>query len=73
MLNYESDIANIGEPADAAEIIACARELDEKSVFLEGLSERLNALGVNCIPDDRELMLDEIRQRYKSVLRISCP
>ena len=47
MLNYESDIANIGEPADDAEIIACARELDEKSVFLEGLSERLNALGLN--------------------------
>ena len=73
MLNYESDIANIGEPADAAEIIARARELDEKSVFLEGLSERLNFLGVTCTPDDRELMLDEIKRRYKSVLGISCP
>ena len=47
MLNYEADIPAAGEPADAAEIIARARELDEKSVFLEGLSERLNALGLN--------------------------
>lgn len=73
MLNYESDIANIGEPADAAEIIVRAHEMDEKSVFLEGLSEWLNTLGVNCTPDGKELMLDEVKARYKSILGISCP
>lgn len=73
MLTNETDIAALGAPAEAAEIAAHACELDKKSVFLDGLSERLGALGVSCTADDTELMLDEVRQRFKSVLGKPCP
>ena len=73
MLMYETDLSQLGAPADAERIAARACELEEKSVFLKGLSERLNALGVRCAPEDKELMLEEVRKRYKSVLGITCP
>lgn len=73
MLMYETDLSALGEPADAEQIAERACRLEEKSVFLAGLSERLNALGVVCGPEDRELMLEEVRKRYKSVLGIPCP
>ena len=60
-------------PEDAAGIAARACEIDEQYDFHIGLSRRLNALGVSCTPDDRELMLEEVKRRYRSRLGISCP
>ena len=50
-----------------------AIELDDRPVFLEGLSARLTQLGVECSSHDTEIMLSEVKQRYKSVLGKSCP
>ena len=50
-----------------------AIELDARPVFLEGLSARLTQLGVECSSHDTEIMLSEVKQRYKSVLGKSCP
>ena len=73
MLTDIPELSSFGEPTDAAGLVAHANELDRKSVFLDGLCERLNTLGVSCTADDTELMLAEVKRRYKSQLGISCP
>ena len=73
MFTYGPDLSSPGEPAEAAEIAAHAVGLEKESIFLQGLSERLNALGFACAPDDTGLMLEEIRRRYKTILGINCP
>lgn len=50
-----------------------AFELDARPVFLEGLSARLTQLGTECSFRDTEIMLSEVRKRYKSVLGKTCP
>ncbi|MBR4346236.1 MAG: hypothetical protein IKP75_04800 [Oscillospiraceae bacterium] len=68
-----------GEPvnADAAEDMAegvsRAIELDKRPVFLEGLAARLTQLGTECSPQDTDIMLSEVKQRYRSVLGKPCP
>jgi len=56
-----------------AEGIKYAMELDSKSAFLSGLSERLCQLGVKCTVDDTEIMRKEIKRRFKDILHITCP
>lgn len=58
---------------DMIEGINQAIELEQHPVFLEGVSERLTHLGVKCSVDDAEIMLSEIKKRYKSILGKSCP
>ncbi|MBP0974764.1 MAG: hypothetical protein J6P20_01730 [Oscillospiraceae bacterium] len=61
---------------DAEELlegIARAAELENKPFFLEGLSERLTELGVPCTPADTEIMLTEVKRRYKALLHKACP
>ena len=68
-----------GEPlnAESAEDvingIEKARKLENQSVFLEGLSARLNQLGISCTPKDTEIMLAEVKKRYKTLLGKNCP
>ena len=76
---YIYDITCFGDPVNpesAEEVISginCAIEMEEHPVFLEGLSERLTQLGTPCTADDNELMLIEIKRRYKKILGFSCP
>ena len=50
-----------------------AAELDARPVFLEGVSERLDHLGISCTVEDTDIMLAEVRRRYKERLGFSCP
>lgn len=58
---------------DVIEGIELALELDERPVFLEGLAERLFQLGVECTVSDTEIMLAEVKLRFKNVLGKTCP
>lgn len=58
---------------DVAEGIRLAIELDGQPLFLEGVAERLTELGIPCTESDTEIMLTEIKQRYRDILGKSCP
>ena len=63
-------------PDNAEEIIAGIERtlaLEERPIFLEGLSARLTQLGIPCRPDDTEIMLAEIKRRYHDLLGKPCP
>lgn len=64
---------NVKEPQDVIKGIERALELEAHPVFLEGISARLNQLGTSCSVNDTELMITEIKQRYKKILGFSCP
>ncbi len=64
---------DVKEPKDVIEGIKRAIEIEARPVFLEGISARLNQLGNPCSVDSTELMLTEIKQRYKKLLGFSCP
>lgn len=76
---YIYDATCFGEPIDPenaesiADGIRCAVQLDECSAFSEGLAEKLCELGVHCSADDTEIMLEEVKQRYKGILGKPCP
>ena len=53
--------------------IQCAMELDARPLFLEGLAVRLTELGTACSVSDTEVMLTEIKRRYKEKLGKLCP
>ena len=71
--------ACFGEPVDyesAEDIvngIKMSVSLEERPIFLEGLAERLTALGVPCSVSDTDTMLTEIRSRFKTKLGKTCP
>lgn len=50
-----------------------AVKIENTPVFLEGLSARLTQLGTACNSGDTEIMLDEVKRRYKSILKKICP
>lgn len=58
---------------DLIEGIHRAIELEQRPVFLEGLSARLTALGIPCAPADTDTILNEVKCRYKDILGKSCP
>ena len=76
---YIYDITCFGDPInpesaeDVASGISRAMELEARPVFLEGVSARLSQLGVACTADDIELILAEVKRRYKEILGFSCP
>ena len=73
------DTTCFGEPAEAesAEDIAAGIEramaLEARPVFLEGLAARLTELGTPCTAADVNIMLAEVKRRYKDLLGIPCP
>lgn len=73
------DLACFAEPVnpqtakDLISGIEMALRLDERPVFLEGLSERLTQLGTACTPEDTSIMLTEVKRRYKAILGKPCP
>lgn len=76
---YIYDVTCFGDPIDPenAEDVASginrAMALEAHPVFLEGVSARLSLLGVTCAAEDTELMLTEVKRRYKKLLGFSCP
>lgn len=76
---YIFDKTCFGEPANSDNIkdiingITLAIELENRPMFLEGLSARLTQLGVACTANDTNIMLSEIKRRYKNILGKPCP
>lgn len=76
---YIYDITCFGEPVnaqsadDVTDGIRRAVEIEECPVFLDGVADRLTQLGISCTTGDKELILTEIRRRYKELLGIPCP
>lgn len=76
---YIYDLTCFGDPVspenadDVTLGISRAMELESRPIFLEGVAERLTQLGVTCTADDKELILTEIKRRYKEILGFSCP
>ena len=68
-----------GEPVNAQTFkdvisgINSAMEVENRPAFLEGLSARLSQLGITCTAHDTEIMLSEVKKRYKTVLGKNCP
>lgn len=58
---------------DIEDGIELALSLEDRNVFLEGLAERLTELGVRCNNDEPEIMLAEMKSRYKRILNKPCP
>lgn len=75
-INYElcntAPVEN-NTPEEVINGINKAIELNERPMFLEGLAARLCELGVNCTANDTDIMLAEVKKRYKSELEKSCP
>ncbi len=76
---YIYDLTCFGEPVNAQNAedvidgINRAIELENRPVFLEGLSARLTDLGVPCTVNDTGIMLSEVRRRYREILGFNCP
>ena len=74
---YDATCFGIPVDPETAEDVAAgiqrAMELDERPLFLEGLSERLTELGAACSVSDSDLMLSEVKRRYKEILGKACP
>ena len=76
---YIYDITCFGEPVALGgqkniEVgINRALKLNEYPMFLEGLSERLTALGKPCKASDTDIILTEVKRRYKDILGKNCP
>lgn len=65
--------ADINSAEDVNAGVELALSLENREPFLEGLSARLTELGVRCSADDTEIMLAEMKGRYKRILNKSCP
>lgn len=76
---YIYDKTCFGEPVNAQTAddvisgINSAMEVENRPVFLEGVSARLSQLGIACTAHDTEIMLVEVKKRYKTVLGKNCP
>lgn len=60
-------------PEDIINGIDKAVAMETYPNFTEGVSERLTQLGIACSVEDIEIMLAEIKRRYKEILGKSCP
>lgn len=58
---------------DLADGINKALELDSQPMFLEGLAKRLTELGVVCTKADTDIMLSEVKRRFRQLLGKDCP
>ncbi len=79
---YTDDIYNeacFGEPVEPDNAAALIKgielglRVEHLPLFREGLAERLTKLGCKCDKDDIELMLSQVKDRYKRILSKSCP
>ena len=69
----DNPVLNPSSPSDLITGINKALELDSQPIFLEGLAKRLTKLGVVCTKDDTDIMLAEVKRRFKQLLGKDCP
>ena len=69
----DNPVLNPSSPSDLITGINKALELDSQPIFLEGLAKRLCELGTICTKDDKQIMLAEVKRRFKQLLGKSCP
>jgi hypothetical protein len=60
-------------PQDLIDGINKALELDSAPIFADGLAKRLTELGTLCTKDDTDIMLAEVKRRFKQLLGKDCP
>lgn len=60
-------------PEDLIKGINRALELDSAPIFADGLAKRLTELGIACTKDDTDIMLAEVKRRFKQLLGKDCP
>ena len=53
--------------------IQTAVDLSNRPIFTDGVVARLNALGVDCKTEDTEIILEEVKHRYKERIGDVCP
>ena len=68
---FWEDPVKVQSAEDVIEGIERAMRLEARPVLLEGVCERLGQLGVSCNTDDTDIILSEIKRRYKEILGIS--
>ena len=70
---FSEEPRDVQSAEDIIDGINRAMELDERSAFLEGVAERLTQLGTACKAKDKDIISDEVKQRYNRILGKSCP
>ena len=60
-------------PQDLIYGINKALELDAEPIFADGLAKRLTELNIVCTKDDTDIMLAEVKRRFKQLLGKDCP
>lgn len=70
---FDNPVLDPSSPSDLITGINKALELDSQPIFLEGLAKRLCELGTICTKDDKQIMLAEVKRRFKQLLGKSCP
>lgn len=70
---FGDPVLDPSSPGDLISGINKALELDSAPIFADGLAKRLCELGVVCTKDDKQIMLAEVKRRFKQLLGKSCP
>lgn len=70
---FDNPVLDPSSPSDLITGINKALELDSAPIFADGLAKRLTELGVDCTKDDTDIMLNEVKRRYKQLLGKPCP
>ena len=70
---FGDPVLDPSSPGDLITGINKALELDSAPIFLEGLAKRLCELGTICTKDDKQIMLAEVKRRFKQLLGKDCP
>lgn len=69
----DNPVLDPSSPSDLITGINKALELDSAPIFLEGLAKRLCELGTICTKDDKQIMLAEVKRRFRQLLGKNCP
>ena len=60
-------------PQDLIDGINKALELNSQPIFADGLAKRLTELNIVCTKDDTDIMIAEVKRRFKQLLGKDCP
>lgn len=62
---FGEPVLDPSSPEDLINGINKALELDAEPIFADGLAKRLCELGAACAKDDTDIMLTEVKRRFK--------
>ena len=69
----DNPVLDPSSPSDLITGINKALELDSQPIFADGLAKRLTELGAACTKDDTDIMIAEVKRRFKQLLGKDCP